>query len=103
MILGPILTYPVYLMLVWLRIIPHDDFPLLPILGIECSFMYSLVILHLITRKIPKVEKKNSADSYIDTDLQLTGQSDTYTHQTQTRIWIGKSDSFDEKDHHSFG
>ncbi len=63
-------------------------------IAVVMSFMVSGAICVKLKRKMVNVKEKTEANAYVTADgLILTGQSDNYTHTTETRTKIEKSSS----------
>ena len=66
-------------------------FPILIIIGL--SLLAAMVIVAVIWEKMGNVSKKATANAYVSVGLQLTEQSDHFTHKTTSRRKIERSSS----------
>ena len=65
--------------------------PILIIIGL--SLLTATVIVAVIWEKMGNVSKKATANAYVSVELQLTEQSDHFTHKTTSRRRIERSSS----------
>ena len=66
---------------------------MLYLIVIGVSFLIALIVVSILKAGMKNVKAGNEARAYITRQLNLTQQSDQFTHTTKTRRKIEKSDS----------
>ena len=83
---------------------PVRKSPVVPIIFFcGLSLLIALIVLGIMWNKMKSVHIGTNANTYVSGDLELTEQSDLFTHRTRTRRKIKKSSSSGSSSHSGGG
>ena len=83
---------------------PVRESPAFGIIVVTCfALLFALLVVGLVWLHMKSVTKAKTANAYFATALELTGQSDTFTHRTETRHKIESSSSGGSSSHSGGG